>query len=120
MTTELTRAIDLKWDHETLGPMLNDTGDEFLIVYDDQAAEQAVYLAIKSSDYTTQLSSAHPSNVPELLNKLTEELEENELLVILGSISLKYDFTSKKLVFSAELDLQTKKTIGLVMDLTAV
>lgn len=111
-------AVDIKWDPVNLGPKLNSAGDDFEYVYNEEAVAQVIHLAIRDSEYTPQMINTHPSVVNRLLNDLTEELENNEWSIALGTIKLKVDFASSRLVFTGTTQGQNPKTIRVALDLT--
>ncbi len=110
-------AFDVKWDSVTLGPKLNEIGDDFEYVYNEDAVAQVVYLAIRDSDNAQYLVNSHPCDVAERLNQLTEELENKEWSIELGSITLNFDYGAKKLEFSAITAGQVKKPIRFSLNL---
>ena len=96
MIPETIWAIDIKWDSVSLGPKLNDSGDDFEYVYNEKAVEQVIYLSIKDSDTTQELINAHPVAIRKRLNILKEEIEEKEWSIALGSITLDIDFENQQ------------------------
>lgn len=111
-------AIDIKWDPVSLGPKLNEAGDDFVYVYNEDAVAQVIHLAIRDSEYTPQMINAHPSVVNRLLNDLTDELENNEWSIALGTIKLDVDYKTQQLIFTGITGGHNPKPIRVALDLT--
>jgi hypothetical protein len=118
MIPETIWAIDVKWDPVFLGPKLNEAGDDFEHVYNEEAVEQVIYLSIKDSDATQDLINAHPANIRKRLNVLKEEIEEKEWSIALGSITLDIDFKTQQLIFNGTIEGRESQSIRVALDLT--
>mgnify|MGYP000132640792 CR=1 FL=1 len=112
-------AIALKWHADVQGLKTNEAGDELIYLYDNSAIEQAIYLALRYSDFTNQLINCHPDKVRFLINALTEALEEKEWALELGSIRLSFEYETKTLVFEGISKLSDKLPIRLALELTS-
>jgi hypothetical protein len=111
-------AMDIRWDPVGLGATMNQVGDDFEYVYNEDAVAQVIHLAIRDSDYTPQMINAHPAVVSRLLNDLVDELEDNEWSIALGSIKLDMDFKTGQLIFTGKTDGLSSKPIRVALDLT--
>ncbi len=111
-------AVDIEWDPVTLGVKLNEAGDDFEYVYNENAVAQVIKLAIRDSDFAQQMINSHSSQLPLLLNKLKDELEDKEWGVALGSISLDINLKTSQLIFNGLTTHLPPKPIRVALDLT--
>jgi len=97
--------IDLKWDPLALDIVLDDYELEPLTVENLAAIHQSFSISIRGSNHAQQLINCDPEEVPGLLIDLGEEIENlHQSIVVLGSIDLKYDFATQRLLFDCMIE----------------